>query len=75
MSHWPFPPVQLSTGNSYLRCAAADGSDFIAKWCHGHQQFVVLVEDAAAGGLVQTQQALTAQHIQGEPWRGEKRAE
>lgn len=62
-----------SAEESYLRRAAADGSDFIAERRHRHQQFVVLVEDAAAGGLIQTQQAFTAQHIQGKAWRGEKR--
>lgn len=51
---------------SYLRRAAADGSDLVAEWRHRDQQLVVLVEDTAAGGLVQTQQALTAQHVQGE---------
>lgn len=51
---------------SYLRRAAADWSDLIAEWSHRDQQLVVLVEDTAAGGLIQSQQALTAQHIQGE---------
>lgn len=51
---------------SYLRRAAADGSDLVAERRHRHQQFVVLVEDTAAGGLVQTQQAFTAQHVQRE---------
>lgn len=56
------PSVQVS----YLRRAAADGSDLVTERRHRDEQLVVLVEDAAAGGLVQTQQALTAQHVQGE---------
>ena len=65
------PPPSLQ--ESYLRRAAADGSDLVAERRHGDQQLVVLVEDPAAGGLVQTQQALTAQHVQGETWRGQTR--
>lgn len=67
------PSERASAEESYLRRAAADGSDFVAERRHRHQQLVVLVEDAAAGGLVQTQQAFTAQHIQGETWRGERK--
>lgn len=64
----PTPPPSPSspTASRYLRRAAADGSDLIAERRHGDQKLIVLVEHAAAGGLVQTQQALTAQHVQGE---------
>lgn len=62
----PPPSPSSPTASRYLRRAAADGSDLIAERRHGDQKLIVLVEHAAAGGLVQTQQALTAQHVQGE---------
>lgn len=64
--HCKSPLCFLSFQASYLRRAAADWSDLIAERSHRNQQLVVLVEDTAAGGLVQTQQALTAQHVQRE---------
>ncbi len=75
ITHYP-PRLSLSISlqASYLRRAAADWSDLIAERRHRDQQLVVLVEDAAAGGLVQTQQALTAQHVQGETWLGRKQS-
>lgn len=63
------PSLQASD----LRSAAADGSDLVAERRHRHQQFVVLVEDTAAGGLIQTQQALAAQHVQGEAYGEDKK--
>lgn len=59
-------PHLLALRPSHLRCAAADGSDLVAEGRHRDQQLVVFVEDTAAGSLIQTQQALAAQHVQGE---------
>lgn len=60
-------PAACERCGRYLRSAAADWSDLVAKRSHGDEQLVVLVEHTAAGGWVQTQQALTPQEVQWQP--------
>ena len=55
LSHTHFGERGSRVAWVYLGRAAADWPDFVAERRHGDQQFVVLVEDSAAGCRVQTQ--------------------